>query len=301
MQNKNIKRVDKYKAIWLSHSSISDYKKCQRLYYLQNIYKNPKTGKKINLSSPYKTLGVSVHSVLENLNKLKIEDRLKVDFLSRFEEEWNKNVLVAGFNNKEEEGMFKDRGIKMLQNVKEDYKILKNKTIPLNTYYDGDMLPNIYVDEYENVILCGNLDWIEYNQEDKTLSVVDFKTGKNEEKEDSYQLPIYKILLESLQDKWKVKNGKYWYLEPGDIVEKSISEDTVSKILEDVKKIGIEIRDKRFSWDEKFSAWQPLYEVEERFLCTGGEKCECKKYDKVLNGEGMYLGEDIYGKEIYKI
>jgi len=31
--------------------------------------------------------------------------------------------------------------------------------------------------------------------------VVDFKTGKNEEKEDSRQLPIYKILLDNLQNK----------------------------------------------------------------------------------------------------
>ena len=43
---------DKYKAIWVSHSSISDYLNCPRLYYLRNVYKDPQTGKKISIINP---------------------------------------------------------------------------------------------------------------------------------------------------------------------------------------------------------------------------------------------------------
>ena len=56
---------DKFKAVWVSYSSISDFKKCPRAYYLKNIYKNPKTGKKIELVAPPLALGSVVHDVLE--------------------------------------------------------------------------------------------------------------------------------------------------------------------------------------------------------------------------------------------
>lgn len=297
----NNKRADKYKAIWLSHSSLSDYKSCQRLYYFQNIYKNPKTGKKISLSSPYKTLGIAVHAVLEDLNKYKTGQRKNVDLLKSFIIEWNKNLPLAGFENQEEENKFKDRGIAMLKNVMEDYKVFNKKTISTKSYYDGNMLPNIFLNEYENIILCGNVDWIEYNSEDNTLSVVDFKTGKREEREDSYQLPIYKILLESLQNKWRVKNGKYWYLDSNKIEEKDISDKMLEDIKKDLLKIGIEIRDKRFVWNVKAEIWEAVANIEDNFVCHKKDKCECHKYDKVINNEAKYLGLDIYNKEVYKV
>ena len=40
--------VDKYTAVWVSHSSMGDFLKCPRAYFLHNVYKDPKTdsGKK---------------------------------------------------------------------------------------------------------------------------------------------------------------------------------------------------------------------------------------------------------------
>jgi hypothetical protein len=29
--------------------------------------------------------------------------------------------------------------------------------------------------------------------------------------------------------------------------------------------------------------------------------CDCSKYEKIINGEGEYLGVDIYGKDLYKV
>ena len=65
--------TDKYKAVWVSHSSMGDFLKCPRLYYLHNVYKNPKTGRKIAIVSPHMSLGVAVHNVLENLVNFKTE------------------------------------------------------------------------------------------------------------------------------------------------------------------------------------------------------------------------------------
>ena len=49
--------------------------------------------------------------------------------------------------------------------------------------------------EEENIILNGKIDWLEYVPEDDSIRVIDFKTGKNDEKEGSLQLPIYILLL----------------------------------------------------------------------------------------------------------
>jgi len=39
MYNIKEKEKDKFAAIWISHSSISDFLKCPRSYFLKNIYK----------------------------------------------------------------------------------------------------------------------------------------------------------------------------------------------------------------------------------------------------------------------
>jgi ATP-dependent helicase/DNAse subunit B len=164
----NINKQDKYKAIWLSHSSIGDYEKCPRLYYLHNIYKN-KNGRKINITSPYMSLGIAVHNVIEDLRNYKSEERLKINLLSNFEKEWEKYTgKIGGFENEEQRSEFKNRGIEMIKNVTNDYKMLVRKTISTKSYYDGDMLPNFYISPEENIILCGNVDWIEYIEPGQT-------------------------------------------------------------------------------------------------------------------------------------
>jgi len=69
---------DKYKALWLSHSSISDFLNCPRLYYLKNVYKDPKTGHKITVMKPPLALGLIVHQIIEEISKKPTDQRLKV-------------------------------------------------------------------------------------------------------------------------------------------------------------------------------------------------------------------------------
>ncbi len=312
-QNITINKQDKYKAIWMSHSGMGDYEKCPRLYYLHNIYKN-KDNKKINITSPYMSLGIAVHNVLEDLINYKSEERLKIDLLSNFETEWKKYAgKVGGFESETQELEFKERGIGMIKNVMGDYKMLAKKTIPLSSYYDGDMLPNYYISEEENIILCGNVDWIEYLEDTKSLKVVDFKTGKNEEKEDSPQLFIYKLLIEKLGCKWPVTAGAYWYLDNADkehsVVEKNINDVEFTKKLEErIIKTGVEIRDKRYEWvnNARFNkpGWIEKKDFVDNFKCTSTSSfCDCKKYEKIINGDPSveYLGMDMYGKDSYFI
>ena len=108
---------DKYSAVWVSHSSIGDFLKCPRLYFLHNIYKND-LGRKINLTSPALSLGIAVHETLEGLSKYKVEERFFRPLEETFEEEWAKITgKQGGFKTEFEEMEAKERGKNMVLRV----------------------------------------------------------------------------------------------------------------------------------------------------------------------------------------
>lgn len=71
-------------STWVSHSSISDFIKCPKGYYLHNVYRDPMTGNKIALVNPSLTLGQTVHETLESLLKFHAEDRAAVPLLDKY-------------------------------------------------------------------------------------------------------------------------------------------------------------------------------------------------------------------------
>lgn len=320
----NINMPDKYKAIWLSHSSYENYIKCPRLYYLANIYKDPKTKNKITITSPYIALGVAVHNVLEPLANMPSVERHKQDLISAYDKEFNYWRAVdgdydkakGGWQDAQEEHVFYERGLRMIENIVTDMRnnksILLEKAIRPSLYYQGDMIPNIYLDEKENIILCGSIDWIVYsNNGDNRITVLDFKTGTREEKEDSHQLLIYKILFESLQNKWKVNSYAYYYLENNNLAYKDWNEEEVNNRLSELKsnfvKVGSEIRDKRYITTRTDTGHIDSYvkrnNEEENFLCPlGPSGCRnCQPYERIIKGQAKYVGLSAYGQDMWRV
>lgn len=272
---------DKYSAVWVSHSSMGDFLKCPRCYYLHNIYKTP-AGRKINIVNPALSLGVAVHNVVEGLAKYKTEDRMIEPLLLKFEEEWEKvSGKKGGFKTAEEEAEAKERGRAMLKRVEQNPGPLLNKTVKLK---EGEMLPNFFLSEEDNIILCGKIDWLEYLPEDDSIRVIDFKTGKNEENEDSLQLPIYLLLLNALQ-KRKVASAAYWYLDRDDGLVKKIL-PTIEEARARVLKVAREVKTAREKGE---------------FKCPRGEEgCfACRPFEKILKGEAEYVGLNEYRAETY--
>ena len=116
---------DKYSAVWVSHSSMGDFLKCPRLYYLHNVYKDPSTKNKLAIVTPHMSLGIVVHEVLEGLADFPSDTRMERDLLAIYEEEWKKVTgKRGGFLNEEDEIAFKERGIKMLQSVIKNPRLL---------------------------------------------------------------------------------------------------------------------------------------------------------------------------------
>lgn len=276
---------DKYTAVWVSHSSMGDFIKCPRLYYLKNVYKDPQTKRKMNIVSPALSLGVSVHEVLEGLGDFSSESRMDRDLILWFEEVWKKvSGIQGGFLSDEQESEYKDRGIAMLKNVQRDPKFLVQKRIKLPK---GEMNPNFYLSEDDNIILNGLIDWIEYLPETDSLHIIDFKTGKYEEGDGSLQLPIYLLLCHALQ-KRKVTKASYWYLETDKIVEKDLPDlDTARK---DVLEVARKVKEAR---------------VQNEFVCPKGESgcIHCKPFEKVLQKDPsvQHVGIGGFNQDLYVI
>ena len=270
---------DKYTAIWISHTSINDYLQCPRAYFLKNVYKDPSTGHKIQIMSPHLALGQAVHEVLDSLTSIPTSDRLNESLVVKLDEIWPKfSGEKGGFKSTEEEHKFKERGKAMLRRVMENPGPIKNLAVKIQ-----QELPHYWISEDENIVLCGKVDWLEYNQADDSVHIIDFKTGKKKEDEDSLQLPIYHLLVHHCQ-KRLVTKASYWYLETDDkLTEKTLPDlkEAHSKVIE----IGRRIK---------------LARKLDKFDCHNGrEGCiHCRSMEKILKGEGKLVDSNAQ-RDIY--
>jgi len=255
---------DKYTAVWVSHSSMGDFLKCPRLYYLHNVYKDKGTGRKMSIVTPHMSLGVAVHTVLEALADVPADERMKQDLHAHFDKVWSTvSGKKGGFTSDEEELEFKSRGTAMLKTVENDPRFLINKRIKLPR---GEMNPNFFLNDTDNIILNGLIDWIEYLPATDSLHIVDFKTGKREESEASLQLPIYLLLCNALQTR-AVTAASYWYLESDKMVSKELP--NADDAYRDVLEVALKVKDAR---------------VKNEFVCPGGSDgcAHCKPYELIL-------------------
>lgn len=270
---------DKYSAVWVSHSSISDYLKCPRAYYLRNVYRDPKTNHKISLMSPALALGQAVHEVIESLSTLPIEKRFEESLLIKFERVWEKVAgKKGGFADAEEEKKYKTRGTQMLERITDNPGPLKNKAIKIR-----QELPYFWLSEDDNIILCGKIDWLEYLEESDSVRILDFKTGKFDEDPDSLQLPIYYLLACNCQSK-PVTSMSYWYLnrdsEPviEDVPEKV---QAMNRVLEFAKRIALA---------RKLG----------RFVCKEKDGCRaCRPLEAIIAGKAKLVGVNDFGQDVY--
>lgn len=272
--------TDKYKAVWVSHSSISDFLTCPRLYYFRNIYKDPITGHKITRMEPPLALGGAVHNIVEALSVLPVENRLTISLLKKFDVEWEKIAgKKGGFISKEQENEYKERGRNMLRRIEENPGPILNKAIKIS-----QDLPHYWLSEEEGIMLCGKIDWLEYLPESDSVHIIDFKTGKNEEDGDSLQLPIYLLLVVNTQNR-KVARASYWYLQkenaPHEVPLPELG-DSKTRVMEIAKRMK-------------------LARQLDHFKCTQNGCRYCIPLEEISKGKGELVGTSSYGQDIYII
>lgn len=269
--------MDKFKATWVSHSSMRDFLSCPRLYYLRNVYKDPRTRHKITLVTPALALGQAVHDTIENLSNLPVSDRFKFPLVKEFEKNWQ-NVAneKGGFRSEEEEKEYFERGKAMIERVVKNPGPISQKAIKIKT----DFIPNFILSEEDEIILSGKIDWIEYLEDTDSIHIIDFKTSRREE-ENSLQLPIYLLLANNLQNR-KVSKLSYWYLEKDDFPkEQNLPDENEAK--KEILKIAQRIK---------------LAKKLERFNCPKNGCKHCLPFEDIINGKGKKVSETSY-QDVY--
>ena len=284
--NYNFMAKDKYTAVWVSHSSIGDFLKCPRAYFLRNMYRNER-GRKINLVSPALSLGISVHETLEGLLNYKAEERALQPLEAQFEDNWKQVTgKLGGFKSAKEEAEAKERGLAMIRRVAKNFGPLLKKAVKLKEHANN-MPPNFYLSEEHNIILSGKIDWLEYVEADDSVRVIDFKTGKRDEDADSLQLPIYSLLLANLQGR-KVSGAAYWYIDRND-EPTEVSLPDISVAQKKVLEAALKVKQAREAG---------------QFTCPrGAQGCfACTPFEKILKGQAELIRVDETRKtEIYLV
>lgn len=269
---------DKYSATWVSHTSISDFKKCPRSYYLKHVYKDPVSGHKVKLMSPPLALGQAVHEVIEGLSILPASERFKTPLIDLFDKSWKKVAgKKGGFQSVDSERKYRERGEEMLKRVTKHPGPIERQAVKIKMD-----LPNYWLSEEENIILCGKIDWLEYLPQTNGVHIIDFKTGKKDEDDDSLQLPIYLLLASNCQGR-VVEKASYWYLERNNNLTECIlpdGEDAYKKVLEIARKIK-------------------LARSLNKFACPFNGCNNCKDMESVVAGKAELVGQDEYGADIY--
>lgn len=270
---------DKYTAVWVSHSSISDFLKCPRAYFLNNVYRDPKTGHKITLMSPPLALGQVVHAVLESLSVMPAEKRFVEPLALKFEKVWEKvSGKKGGFENSDVEEKYKKRGKAMLSQVLNNPGPLAKLAVKIKME-----LPYFWLSEKDNIILCGKIDWLEYFPDTDTVHIIDFKTGKSYEDPKSLQLPIYHLLVSNCQKRMTSK-ASYWYL--------ARSEAPVEQKLPDLDKAHKKIL--------KIAKKIKLARQLKRFKCKHKTGCRtCRPYEAIIRGDAEFVGTDDFQQDVY--
>ena len=257
---------------YLSYTSISDFLKCPRSFYLKNVYRDPKTNFRLQLASPYLSLGSTVHDSIAWYLTL----RKKPDFpevIKTFKNYWLKfHGRKGGFSSLDEETVFGQRGISMLENFTKNVGVLERLVKPLS-------FPKVHL--VENMILLGNIDYVG-EREDGSLHIIDFKTGIKDE-DSALQLYIYALLAESnyLKDVSKIS---FWYLDR-DACPKEAVLDPLDTTYQWLKEQALEIKQALDS-----NRWQ----------CLGKGRCDCAAYESIIKGKGEFMFTDYkFKKDIY--
>ncbi len=272
---------DKFTAVWVSHSSISDFLSCPRSYFLKHIYRDEKTGHKLKIVAPALSLGQVVHEVVESLSVLPVEKRFSKSLLEQYDFLWEKvSGKKGGFRAPESEELYKKRGQEMLLRLTKNPGPLQRQAVKIRMD-----LPYYWLSEPDNIILCGKIDWLEYIPETDSVHIIDFKTGKRDESPGSLQLPIYQLIVKNCQ-KRRITKMSYWYIERSDTLDEVALSDTTESE-KNILKIAKEMK---------------LARQLNRFKCPHQNGCyACQPLEAILKGQAELVGIDEHQKDMYLI
>jgi putative RecB family exonuclease len=242
-----------------SYSKLKLFEQCPKAYhftYIDPVYSKMKGKLRREPENifPFNTLGKAVHDAITLFLHLPEEEKPKKRLKNQLKLTWQSEAMRVkkpplgkwgGFKSLEEERTYYKQALRMLLNF---YKIFeldsKIKFLPTKD------LPKS-IEDYKKLIkplntdydISGKFDLV--LEKDKGLEVVDFKTGKREEK-DLFQLEFYKLLAEANFLK-RVSMTSFYYLRSANVKEYKMEGDGAKKIKNKIlKKIDKIKKEKEF-------------------------------------------------------
>lgn len=225
----------------LNVSNLNTYIECPKKFYYKNLLKVP-AAKTKSLC-----LGSAVHAALQDF----LKNPNKEFLLHQFEYHLNKEILT--------DVDYKDslqKGAKILQDYFDEY----SQTFNLNSLAEYDFKnQNVFIDE---VPITGQIDKIEIlNAGDKTVNVVDYKTGNPDSKSHELkkggkywrQLIFYKLLCQQSKEfPFKMLSGEIDFVERGRTTnafkkfKMEITDDDIAVVKTEIKDVYNEIKTLKF-------------------------------------------------------
>ena len=242
-----------------SYSKLSLFDQCPRAYYffyVNEVYMKMKSQLKKDPENiwPFNTLGKAVHNAITLYFYLPKTEKTWLNLKEQLKICWRSEVMKqkmpplgkwGGFASLQEERQYYLQAVKMLANFQRLFpQEVKIKFLPTDNIFNS-------IEDYQNLIkplteeydISGKFDLI--LDLGSSLSVVDFKTSKNEEK-DNFQLKFYKLLAE-LNFNQPVSRASFYYLRTGRVKEFILDNIDKEKIAEEVKeKIKLIKKEKDF-------------------------------------------------------
>lgn len=230
---------------------------------------------------PPLAMGQVVHGLLDSLSQLPTDERFKQPLDKILDEMWLAITgKKGGFSSIHEEETYHDRARAMIKRVQDNPGPIARKALKMK-----EDIPYYWLSQEDNLILCGKIDWIEYLEDTDSVHIIDFKTGKREEKADSLQLPIYYLLAKNCQ-KRPIEKMSYWYIDR-DNEPKSFEIPEENEATEKILKAAQRIK---------------LARQLDHFRCSTDPKngcIHCAPYEAILKGQGEFVGVGEYNKEVY--
>lgn len=158
----------------LSASSAEEYDRCSYKYRLKQIDRVPERKSKVQME-----FGIIIHRVLEEFHRLDPKTTALEGLLSLLDKHWR----TGAFEYEKRGEEFKRQGKQMLTDYFQYFKANRPEVVATEARFD------FVLDELK-VRVTGKIDRVD--REGDTLSVTDYKTGRNREKaKSSLQLALY--------------------------------------------------------------------------------------------------------------
>jgi DNA helicase-2/ATP-dependent DNA helicase PcrA len=236
----------------ISITHLNNYLKCPRLFFYQNLLKVPSAKNK------HASFGTAVHNALRDLFK-------SIKYAKHSNANLELNLLLSSFEehlgdqslNEQDHKDSLEFGQKILSEYFKHYRAKFAEQTELEYDFSSQ---GIHLDD---IALTGRLDKIEINPQDKTVNVVDYKTGNPGNKaselraggEYHRQIVFYQLLCDLAhkagQFQYKMVSGEIDFVQSdteGNFVRKqfSVSKEDLDELSNDIRMVSANIRAHQF-------------------------------------------------------